>query len=444
MTNSRWFLVTLLSFITFLPACGFLPSRDLISLSPYDSGQWKVVYRLSQPTTGLTLVRTPDDSRSRRWNITSSGFEIARSTTHDIVTRTDGEKFSSVEILVPATYVPLPKDYAPFSPFSDGGLLIHSGRFQACPTSVSQAIDDCDGPWSMKITAPKNSSILLNGRTYSHSAQWSDSDDGTNLYVGPASPHLSSHFVGIVDPGLPSEIADLLSMVLPELMDLFAQRLSPLRQRPMLFVSYDSNYDKGHGRQGGTLPDQIFMHFYGPGLENMTSNDNSPEEIAWFFAHESAHLFQRGVTGTRESSWIHEGAGEAFAYLMLAKLAMVSPEYLAVRKQRALEGCRNALDNAPLHHAAARGSFEDYYQCGLIMFLAIDTAIRDKSNDERDLFDFWKTLASDSRNNRPWDAREFLEEVELSSNPLLANKLRSLVFDKQDDPAATLDQLGVF
>lgn len=437
----HWFLSALLICVTLLPACASEPNQDQIFLSPSDDGYWKVAYRLAQPTPALTLVRTPDDARHMRWRIASSGFEIGTSNDYDVISRTNGGEFSSVEILVPATYVPLPKDYAPFSLFSDGGLLIHSGRFQACPTGALQTIDDCHGPWLMTITAPPDARILLNGKMYDRSAQWSDSDDGTKVYVGTASLRSTSNFIGIVDPALPPVIAELLSALLPDLMEHFAQRLPQLQQRPMLFASYDPNYEKGHGRQGGTLPGQVFMHFYGPGWEAVTPDDNTPEEIAWFFAHEVGHLFQHDVVGALKSSWIHEGAAEAFAYFVLANSETVSVEYLAMRRQRAFDGCRDALSDGTLYNAAERDSFSDYYQCGLIMFLAIDAAIRVKSNDQQDLFDFWATLISDPRKNIAWDSREFLRQVENSADPFLAKQLLSLVFDKQDDPTAALDSL---
>jgi len=439
-----WFLPTLLICITFLPACVSEPNQDQVFLNPSDNGYWKATYHLAQSTTALTLVRTPDDARHMRWRITSPGFEIGTSNGYDVISRTDGGEFSSVEISVPATYVSLPKDYAPFSLFSDGGLLIHSGRFQACPTGELQTIDDCHGPWLMTITAPPDAHILLNGKIYDRSAQWSDSADGTKVYVGTASPRSTSNFVGIVDPALPPVIAELLSALLPDLMEQFAQRLPQLLQRPMLFASYDTKYEKGHGRQGGTLPGQVFMHFYGPGWEAVIPDDNTPEEIAWFFAHEVGHLFQHNVAGALESSWIHEGAAEAFAYFILAYSETVSVEYLATRRQRAFDGCRDALSDGTLYDAAERGSFSDYYQCGLIMFLAIDAAIRAESNDQQDLFDFWATLISNPRKNEAWDSREFLRQVENSTGPIHVEQLLSLVFDKQDDPTAALDPLRTY
>ena len=211
----------------------------------------------------------------------------------------------------------------------------------------------------------------------------------------------------------------------------------------MLFVSYDPDFEKGRGRQGGTLPGQVFMHFYGPGWEDSESDYNSPEEIAWFFAHEAGHLFQHGVSGALQSSWIHEGAAEAFAYLLAGDLEAVPEEYLAMRRQRAIEDCRDALGDGTLTSAAERGHFSDYYQCGLVIFLAIDAATRVNSDDRQDLFGFWATLIAASSENVSWDTTDFLKEVEHSTGPALSKHLLSLVTERQIDPAAALDRVGV-
>lgn len=440
--NLLRFLPVLLVGMIQLAACTSTPRQNDIHLSPFDEGHWKVTYRMASPTTAIRLVRSPDDTRGLRWQATSPGFEIGLSSDSDVIRRTDGAEFSKVDMLVPATYVPLPKDYAPFAPFSNGDLLIHSGRFQACPTSIMHTDHDCDGPWLMQIVAPPDAHILLNGRRYDHSARWSDWGDGTKIYIGTATPRSTADFLSVVDPALPSPINDLMSALLPKLMEGFARRLPPLSQRPMLFVSYDPAFKQGHGRQGGTLPGQVFMHFYGSDLGATESSSNTPEEIAWFFAHEVGHLFQHGVTGNRESPWIHEGAAEAFAYIMLNELEAVSKEYLAARRQSAFDGCRDALSDGELSSAASRGSFSDYYQCGLIMFLAIDSALRTNNDDRQDLFSFWSALIDVSTESESWDTANFLKEVEYSTDPVLSKHLLSLVIEKQVDPAAALDRFG--
>ena len=69
------------------------------------------------------------------------------------------------------------------------------------------------------------------------------------------------------DEALPDPIRSQLARQLPAFMQIYSQRLAKLARPPMLFVSYDvSPYEEkpdSWGSQGGVLPGQIFIHFYG-------------------------------------------------------------------------------------------------------------------------------------------------------------------------------------
>jgi len=437
------FLPTIILGFFGLAGCSSDQAQDLILLIPIDGEQrLKVEYRSAHPTEAIALSRNPDSIRKERWHFTSPDFEISQFDDTDMIHRSDGAHFSSVEILVPATYVPLPKDYAPFSPFSDGGFLVHSGRFHACPSTFAGGGEDCAGPWLMQIHAPPNGHLLLNGKRHDDLVQWSDSGDGTKVYVGQAVPRQSVDFIGIVDPELPSTISGTMAASLPELMSYYGQRLPELARRPMLFVSYDRDYEKGHGRQGGTLPNQVFMHFYGPTWEQTDTDGVTLMDTVWFFAHEAGHIYQQGKSGNRESSWIHEGAAEAFAYLALKDLDIASESYLDSRRQQALDGCRTGLEQGSLATAAERGRFSDYYHCGLIIFLAIDKKIRANSDSQQDLFDFWAATISVSGVPVPLTAPIFLSKAEPWIGSDLAGQIVSISIEEQANIENILAQLG--
>ncbi len=438
---ARVFLVVISGMLGF-SACGFKQDTNRISLLASDDGQrLRVEYQSARPTKALVFARTPNGTRPKRWQFSSPGFEFAEVNGKDVIYRTDRSEFSSVEVVVPTTYSPLPKDYAPFSPFTDGGLLIHSGRFQACPSNLG-TVKDCDGPWSMRIQAPPTAHILLHGERYEDQAGWSDSGDGTKIYVGWGKLESDTGFVGIVDPALPPDLSGLMSTALPELMDYYGRRLPRLAQQPMLFVSYDPSYEHGYGNQGGVLPNQVFMHFYGATWEEINPESNVPEEIAWFFAHEAGHIFQQGVAGERESAWIHEGAAEAFAYLALKELEIVSTSYLNSRRIQAKDACGDALEIGALTTAAERGNFADFYNCGLTMFIAVDAKIRARSGNQLDLFDLWSAIIPELKALGPLDSADFLKKVEPWIGGDLAGQLLSLATEMQVETDRTLTELG--
>ena len=315
-----------------------------ISLSPDGPDAWRASYALSAPALSLRFARNPDDSRKTRWQV-EDGYEITHIDGADYLKRKDGAEFTSAFVIAPARYAVLQKGYAPFSPYTDGGLLIYSGQFQACAGP-----DECpDGAaWPLTVTPPNGAHIIVEGAAHESSVTFTESGDGTNIYVGEGEPIASSHFIAVVDASLPEEVNDALHSLLPPLMDYFTERLGPLPERPMLFASLDPNAPKGSGysSQGGTLPNQIFIHLYGEQWAH-----NASEKLAgflpWFFAHEVGHLFQNARSGyagyEMEQSWIHEGGADALAALTIARFGGANESYVTERILRAERDCADGL-----------------------------------------------------------------------------------------------------
>lgn len=143
------------------------------------------------------------------------------SKSNDGTWRVDNAAFTSVMAELTPTYIALDKDCAPFSPFSDGGLLIHSGRFFAC----AEQCTDADTHWSMAMQLPADEYVIVNGQRYQGSASWQDSDSGQKLYVGAAEPQDDGNFISVIDPGLPESLRNLMAVNLPQFMAFFAERL---------------------------------------------------------------------------------------------------------------------------------------------------------------------------------------------------------------------------
>lgn len=413
-----------------------------VTLTPIDDDIWHITFETSRSTAELRLVRTPDDSRLRRWEFPDDEFLLVHNNGDDRIRRRDGGSFSRVAVVVPATYIPLPKEYAPFSPFEDGGLLVFTGRYHACYGDCPDDSPSAGGPWKMNLALPPGSRAIVNGVIHERTTTWMDVGDGTKIYVGPAEPLETHDFISIVDETLPEHIGERLSTLLPALMDFYARRLVPPARKPMLFASYDPGYGSGYGQQGGTLPDQVFMHFYGPGwADNQTGNQlesatTSAGMTAFFFAHEAAHLFQaRDRTRPRDKiAWVHEGGAEAFALLALTKLQSVSHDYAEYRKSDAFDKCVSGLNLHPLNEAAAAGNYQDYYACGLLMNLAVDSSVRQSSNGQRDLFDFWRSFLATVEVQSDWTQEKFLSALRNEGAERTSMFLRSLADDQQSNP----------
>lgn len=352
-----------------------LASSDLLAIT----------YTFDKPATRLAFKRNPDSSRISRWNLVSDDFQLYSENGNEYISKKDNGTFTLVEIEIPTSYTYLPADYAPFQPFSDGGLLLHSGRFFACSWECSES----DSAWKLSAMPAGDSVVILNGEQHMKAVSWEDKNDGTNLYFGGNEAIETAHFIAVVDSGLPTTLRQSLETTFPIFMEYFEKKIGVLESKPMLFASYGRTGDGRSGKQGGFLPDQVFMHWYGDNLVELLKEDNFVEDTNWFFAHEAAHLYQQRSHQiySTEHPWIHEGFAEIFAKeAMLA----VSGDYADSTVNKAEETCLNGLSNSSLSEAAANISFELNYSCGLMIHSMVSQQLIAMSSSS-DIFDVWAT-----------------------------------------------------
>lgn len=355
-----------------------------IDIKPLQRGNWIVTYSLANPANQLTFHRSPDKSRSGRW-VAPAGFEIINTAQGEVLRRVDQRSFDRVRLQVPAVYRDLPKDYAPFAIFGGGGTLFHTGRFFVCANVCSG-----DPKWRMRLQAGPSRRIIINGAVLQNSASWIDGDSGRYVYLGNQEPVSTPHFVTVIDQQLPLKVRQQLLEQLPRFMDDLAGRLGPLNERPMLFASYDPQHKPGWGRQGGTLPGQVFTHFYGGRWAGEMEKPNFANDLAWHLAHEAAHLHQRDAfRGKKEDAWIHEGAAEAMAAIVLRGQSPSAAEFAARKIRQAKVDCATSLRGRTIRSTLAAGEFSVSYSCGLILNLAIDKATQSASR-EGGLFAVWR------------------------------------------------------
>lgn len=144
--------------------------------------EWEVTYTLTTPAKTLAFVRNPDTSRTTRWLAQDSDIEIVFDDAkhQEVVRSKSGKSFSAVSFALTPTYKHLGKDYAPFSPFSDGGNAFHSGRLFACANACTEE----NNKWHLTLNVPSDEHIVLNGKVMKSSVSWTDNNDGRVVYVG--------------------------------------------------------------------------------------------------------------------------------------------------------------------------------------------------------------------------------------------------------------------
>lgn len=372
-------LSTLLALVLFTPV---LTANELATLIEKNAeGQWQVTYSTASPVQRLVFQRNPDDSRAKQWIAQSELYKIQVLDGIETVFRTDGQWFSDVSFHLPATYAPLPKEYAAFSPFSDGGMLLHSGRFFACAERCGPELNS----WTLTLKAPADEKIIVAGKLYHHEVTWQDLDSGSKVYLGKATPLAGPDFISLIDPALPHALQQQIGSQLPLLMIWFTKQMGALDVRPALFASYSSTKDGSYGHQGGTLPGQIFMHWYGhTAIEQL-----QPDAVFWFFAHEVAHLYQRqaGDIEPAQDAWIHEGAAEYLAGVASAEVQQ-NTHILQDKLKEAGKDCVAGLEKEHNYAKAATANSQLHYSCGLLLNHAIDLQLQ-KAEQPISFFRLW-------------------------------------------------------
>lgn len=336
-------------------AYGFEPS---ITLTKSQTGPWTVDYHLTEPIQRMVFVSSTDDSRSARWHPVDSNFEFVFESAKNVqsVQRKDGKAFQQVRFSMTPSYVRLPKDYAPFSPFSDGSIAWHTGRFTVC-------IEPCQRPYQQhfRMQALPTDHIVLPGLHTLAQARWSESSDqGQIVYVGSLQD-AQLPVTQIIDPGLPQALSEQLNKQLPLANTYFAGKLGKLPSAPMVLASYGQTTSENYGNQGGVLGDQLFVHWYGNKLQDLIEmDDDFVADTVWFFAHEVAHSYQRGVD-IEDAAWIHEGMADWMAADYMRHSSRYQG-YVARRLVAANQQCLNKQTS----------KYRRQYACGMWLLLQIE------------------------------------------------------------------------
>ncbi|WP_157953865.1 hypothetical protein [Microbulbifer sp. A4B17] len=417
--------------------------RSGVDISIVKSGDnfWKLIYQMDRPASRIGFVRNPDASRVERWEPLSLEFEIVSIDGYEYLARKDGASFDRVEISLTPTYKHLKKDYAPFSPYSNGGNLIYTGRLFACIEACSDDVQS----WKLSMQIPEGEHMIVNGQVYTGSTNWVDRESGMNIYVGTQKPIEGSSFIAVIDGGLPDKIRNSLNSDIPKMINYFGGRLGENTVgKPTLYASY-AQVD-GSDRQGGTLPNQIFMHWNLNDMDKRLEDPSFVSDIIWFFAHEVAHFHQEGkeevLSNDVSESWLHEGNADWLAASALIDLYPDLEEYVYSKIDKYKVSCSEGLKEFPLVEAANHGRFDLYYSCGLLIHRAIDQSLQEKSNGSLNLFSLWKSYRETIEGGGEKGSDSFLNMVEDRTSRDFVEVIRQLINSKLVNPEATLDKLS--
>ena len=431
-----YLLRILILLITFVSITANAENNVEIEISKSESSEWIINYQTDQAAQSLVFIRNPDGSRIIRWTPLDNRFQISIVDGVESISRKDGSKFSTVSFKLTPTYRRLNKDYAPFSPYTDGGTLFYTGRFYACPDSCENVTSD----WKFSLNAPDDEHIVFDGKVIKSSLSWTDNDQGRMIYVGSQYPIQAHGMITLIDRGLPKKIRNSLDYDLPKLLSYFENKLGSIDTeiKPSLFASYAKVHGESSHTQGGTLPKQIFMHWNTETLESNVEKNNFREQILWSFSHEAAHFYQADrihqTFPDRNQSWVHEGSAESFASIAMIDLIPEINSYVESKFNAAKKQCIDGLKSMSLIDAATSNQFQLYYDCGMIIHNAIHLRVKSKSNSKHDLFSVWKNYRNMIRQGETTSQKTFLNSVEFFTSAAFSNEIYQFVNNQLDDP----------
>lgn len=395
--------------------------------------QWEVRYALPAPARELRFVRVDaKGGRASSWTPVDPALAIALEDGEEVVRRGDGAAFDHAAFRMAPRYAVLEKDYAPFSPFGDGGMLVHTGRFHVCAGPCVRG-----ETFQLSLQPPAGAHAIVHGQVVP-AVRFEDGDSGTNLYVGRALPVATPDVVAVIDQAFPPDTRARLESLLPRLMAFYGNEFGALESRPMLFASRDENHPGGgYGYQGGTLPGQVFMHFYG--RHEAFATPDFARRVDWFFAHEAAHMFQDFTSLTDEGdSWIHEGGADALAAVALQALGVIDRDAVQARLQGSLDTCAKGIAGQPLKTVHSNGSFDAVYACGFVMQMAVDAAARRASEGACGLACVWRDFQAAVAAGKPWSSETFISVAARRTDERTARFLRTVANDVAEQPETLL------
>lgn len=400
------------------------------------NGQWTVAYLASKPIKRIAFVRNPDDSRIQRWNAVDEDLEIVLEDDQEYIVSKTNALFQTAALSLTPTYKHLSKDYAPFSPFSDGSTLIHSGRLFACENTC----DDKLNKWKITLNAPKDDHIIVDGEVHHSNVSWLDNSNGKNIYVGHQKPLVTDSFITVIDEGLPEQIKTSLQTDIPKIMSHLESKLGKLEsaQKPSLFASY-ANVD-GTSVQGGVLPNQIFIHWNRNNLEKQVGNERFINDLLWTFAHEAGHFYQQfgDLALETNDSWIHEGHAEMLAFNSIKYLYPKSKEFLNSKQEELIQQCAVGLGETTLNDAAAASMFSLYYSCGFVIQQAIENA---HNNTEHSAYAMWNSFRDKINKDGKKAEMAFSKTISELTNKEFAEKIIRFVNWRHSEPKKEIEEL---
>lgn len=388
-------------------------------------------YTLPVPVLRLPLKREYSaELRQRVWKIRTPGIRL------DGNALVGDRPFSEVEIAAEALTQPVPKDYAPLAPFSDGGVAVYTGLFDA---GVGQQRT------RYRFVPERGDRVVLSGKAQERALDWISEPDGegTYVYFGRSALVPSGAGLAVLDRALPAWIVEDVDAMFPKLIVYYTERFGRAAPfTPFVLFSFNGSDAGGTHAQGSVLPGLLYLRLDGSAWFEASARNRAG--LRWTLAHEAAHFWNYVNRDPDGAQWLHEGSADAFAYRALQALGHMDAAAVAAKHDAALARCLRDLGDDAVNVAEHR-EIDVAYSCGLVMALYTEAALRQRDAGA-DLFSFWRALLDESGADGYTQALYLATLAALSGEPKAAAWLGQFADhaakDRADLPTA-LARVGV-
>ncbi len=339
-----------------------------VTIEQKREGPWRVTYELANPRAELDLGYDIDGFRATNWEIETKGAMLLHRDLRDVVVPIDGRRHvRKFTFLVDPKSAGLRKDYEPFIPMGDGGVIFYSGHFIPFRDKTTR-LDA-----RLTIIADEGAAVSAFGNTRARFDDWrSPLDHPAFIYVGREKPTETDTLATIADATAPdwikSEVATFAPAIASALQEIFARALPT---KPNIFVAMGDLSEAGRlSYSGDALPGQYQMTLAGGGWKEPSEKALGVLRLAT--AYEAAHLWQAAARPASDAvpDWIHEGGADALAAQAMVKAGYWTLELTEENFTRVKADCARLLEMLSLQRAEAENRWEAVYACGHVLTVA--------------------------------------------------------------------------
>lgn len=339
-----------------------------ITIEQAESGPWRVAYEFAQPQPEVDFGVDLGGYRAANWRIEGREASLIHRDHHDFIAPIgDRRRFKTVEILVEPATIDTYKNYDPFTPMGDGGVLFYTGHFMPFTKSGDRM------QARLTIVAAAGAQVSAFGESGARIENWeSPYQHPAFIYVGTTTPLESDALLTITDQTAPAWISDEVSTFAPAIgaaLQSLLQRALPTK--PNIFVAMGDLSEAGRlNYSGDALPGQYQMTLTGGAWRE--SSAQALAVLRQATAHEAAHLWQAATRPKSASvpDWIHEGGADALAAEAMLKAGYWTAEEAQSAENEARSRCSASLERLSLQRAENDERWDAVYACGHILNVA--------------------------------------------------------------------------